>query len=272
MGDRLILVKLIIGDEKINILSAYAPQVGLSESIKRKFWDDMDGFMQSIPLDENVFIGGDLNGHVGASNDRFERVHGGFGYGNRNEEGESILEFASAYDLLLAKESHIITFSSGHNKSQIDFLLTRKIDRKICRDRKVILCEALTTQHKLVVLDVKLTRRHNINKRVSDPRIKWWNLKHSKQVEFREKLLKENIWNLDLDSNTMWLEVSSCIRRVRANVLGISKGLGPPVTAPIFHKLGPARPKPTWTPEPVSQSQRRPSQPSNPSLYVNSQF
>ncbi|KAK9088826.1 hypothetical protein Scep_027908 [Stephania cephalantha] len=103
MGDRLILVKLIIGDEKINILSAYAPQVGLSESIKRKFWDDMDGFMQSIPLDEKVFIGGDLNGHVGASNDRFERVHGGFGYGNRNEEGESILEFASKIRSSLSK-------------------------------------------------------------------------------------------------------------------------------------------------------------------------
>ncbi|KAK9086555.1 hypothetical protein Syun_028949 [Stephania yunnanensis] len=65
MRDKLVLVKLIIGDEKINILSAYAPQVGLSESIKRKFWDDMDGFMQSIPLDENVFIGGDLNGMSG---------------------------------------------------------------------------------------------------------------------------------------------------------------------------------------------------------------
>ncbi|KAK9140474.1 hypothetical protein Scep_010155 [Stephania cephalantha] len=234
MGDRSILVKLIIGDEKNNILSAYAPQVGLSKSIKRKFWDDMNGFMQSIPLDENVFIGGDLNGHVGASKDGFERVHGGFGYENRNEEGESILEFATAYDFVLAntsfrkRESLIITFSSGHNKSQIDFLLTRKIDRKICRDRKVILGEALTTQHKLVVLDIKLTRRHNINKRVSDPRIKWWNLKHSKQVEFREKLLKENIWNLDLDAKKMWLEMSSCIRRVRSNVLCISKGLGPP--------------------------------------------
>ncbi|KAK9135506.1 hypothetical protein Syun_014836 [Stephania yunnanensis] len=234
MGNRLILVKLIIGDEKINILSAYAPQVGLSESIKHKFWDDIDGFMHSIPLDEKVFIGGDLNGHVGISNDGFERVHGGFGYGNRNEEGESILEFASAYDLVLGntsfrkRESHIITFSSGHNKSQIDFLLTRKIDRKLCRDRKVIPGEALTTQHKLVVLDIKLTQRKNMNKRVSDPRIKWWNLKHSKQVEFREKLLKENVWNLDLDANTMWLEMSSYIRMVGSNILGIPKGLGPP--------------------------------------------
>ncbi|KAK9125722.1 hypothetical protein Scep_014568 [Stephania cephalantha] len=63
----------------------------------------MDGFMQSIPLDEKVFIGGDLNGHVWASNDRFERVHGGFGYGNRNEEGESILEFASKIRSSLSK-------------------------------------------------------------------------------------------------------------------------------------------------------------------------
>ncbi|KAK9100637.1 hypothetical protein Scep_024067 [Stephania cephalantha] len=53
-----------------------------------------------------------------------------------------------------------------------------------------------------------------MNKRVRDPRIKWWNLKNSNQVEFREKLLKENVWNLDLDANTMWLEMSSCIRRV----------------------------------------------------------
>ncbi|KAK9127974.1 hypothetical protein Syun_016771 [Stephania yunnanensis] len=194
----------------------------------------MDGFMQSIQLDEKVFIGGDLNENVGTSNDGFERVHEGFGYGNRNEEGESILEFASAYDLILEntsfkkRESHTITFSSGHNKSQIDFLLIKKIDRKICRDCKIIPGEALTTHHKLVVLDIELTQRHNMNKRVSDPRIKWWNLKHSKQVEFKEKLLKKNVWNLDLDANTMWLEMSNCIRRARSNVLGISKGLRPP--------------------------------------------
>jgi hypothetical protein len=36
---------------------------------------------------EKLFIGGDLNGHVGATNVGFERVHGGFGYGSRNQEG-----------------------------------------------------------------------------------------------------------------------------------------------------------------------------------------
>jgi exonuclease III len=36
-GDRIILVKLLIGDLVFNVISAYAPQIGLNESIKRQF-------------------------------------------------------------------------------------------------------------------------------------------------------------------------------------------------------------------------------------------
>jgi hypothetical protein len=34
-GDMIILVKLLIGDLIFNVISAYAPQIGLNESIKR---------------------------------------------------------------------------------------------------------------------------------------------------------------------------------------------------------------------------------------------
>jgi exonuclease III len=36
-GDRIILVKLIVGDLIFNGISAYAPQISLNESIKRQF-------------------------------------------------------------------------------------------------------------------------------------------------------------------------------------------------------------------------------------------
>jgi hypothetical protein len=36
-GDRIILVKLLVGDLIFNVISAYAPQIGLHESIKRQF-------------------------------------------------------------------------------------------------------------------------------------------------------------------------------------------------------------------------------------------
>ena len=41
----------------------------------------------------------DLNGHVGSEIEGFEGVHGGFGFGKRNVEGEMILETADALNL-----------------------------------------------------------------------------------------------------------------------------------------------------------------------------
>ena len=45
---------------------------------------------------EVIILGGDMNGHVGKTTAGYEDVHGGFGYGVRNAEGECILEFGLA--------------------------------------------------------------------------------------------------------------------------------------------------------------------------------
>ena len=47
-----------------------------------------------------------------------------------------------AYNLVLAntcfkKDAHVIAFKNGHNNSWIDFLLTRKTDRILCKDLKL---------------------------------------------------------------------------------------------------------------------------------------
>jgi hypothetical protein len=101
-GDKIILVKLLIGDLIFNIISAYAPQIGLNESVKMQFWEELDALVSSVPVFEKLFIGGDLNGHVGSTRVGFNGVHGRFGYGIRNQGGEGILNFALAYDLIVA--------------------------------------------------------------------------------------------------------------------------------------------------------------------------
>ena len=73
--------------------------LGKSESTKKQFREDLDSLVSTVPVSEKLLIG-DLNGHVGATNVGFERVHGGFGYGSRSQEGEDVLNFTSAYDLL----------------------------------------------------------------------------------------------------------------------------------------------------------------------------
>jgi hypothetical protein len=77
-------VKLLIGDLIFNIISAYAPQIVLNESVKMQFWEELDALVSSVPISEKLFIGGDLNGHAGSTRVDFNEVLGGFGYESRN--------------------------------------------------------------------------------------------------------------------------------------------------------------------------------------------
>jgi exonuclease III len=61
-GDMIILVKLLVGDLVFNVISAYAPQIGLTKSIKRQFWEPLDALVSSVPISEKLFIGGYFNG------------------------------------------------------------------------------------------------------------------------------------------------------------------------------------------------------------------
>ena len=64
---------------------------------------------------EKIFIGGDLNGHVGTDAGQYTQVHGGFGFGTINNEGQSIIEFCMTNNLKIVntcfkkEEEHLIT-------------------------------------------------------------------------------------------------------------------------------------------------------------------
>ena len=61
----------------------------------------MNAVVAKIPLSEVLIPGGDWNGHVGRAADGFEEVHGGYGYGVRNDEGGRLLDFAVAHNLVI---------------------------------------------------------------------------------------------------------------------------------------------------------------------------
>ena len=69
VNERIMYVKLVIGKQIVNIVSAYAPQVGLSAEEKDGFWDSFIIVLSGIPKQESIFIGSDMNGHVGRDAD-----------------------------------------------------------------------------------------------------------------------------------------------------------------------------------------------------------
>ncbi|KAH1221829.1 Craniofacial development protein 2 [Glycine soja] len=233
VGDRIIVLKLVVGQDTFNVISGYAPQVGLAEHFKVKFWEDLEGVLQDIPQGEKVFLGGDLNGHVGSVARGFEGVHGGFGLGEMNGEGKSILEFSEALDLSIAntwfkkREEYLITYKSGGTCSQIDFFLIRKSDRKYCLNCKVIPGESLTTQHRVLVMDVRIRDRAKRRSPLVAPRIKWWHLKGEKQGIFQQKIWEGWCGQSQGSANDMWNKMSQEIIKVAKETLGESRGFGP---------------------------------------------
>ena len=73
----------------------------MDEDVKRLSRDDLNEVIQSIPQTEKHLIGGDFNGHIGKRGAAYEKVHGGFDYGDRNSVGVSILYFVVAYELTI---------------------------------------------------------------------------------------------------------------------------------------------------------------------------
>ncbi len=162
-SDRVMLIKLLVGKTVVTVLSAYAPQSGLDDTVKVAFYDELHDVVAKVGESEMLVQCGDFNGHIGHSSDGYDGIHGGFGYGQRNEGGDRLLEFAVAHDLVVGnslftkKEEHLITYQSGPCQSQIDYILVRKRDFRSVKDIKVICGEECAPQHRLLVGDLRLS-------------------------------------------------------------------------------------------------------------------
>lgn len=158
VSDRIIIVKVVVAKELVNVVSCYAPQVGCPEVEKEAFWMELEEYMRKLE-GETVIMGGDLNGHIGGKSEGYEGVHGGRGFGRKNEGGGRILEMAEALEMVIMntcfkkKEEHLITFKSGGVATQIDYVLVQKKDVTKVRNCKVIPGEAVVGQHRLLVMD-----------------------------------------------------------------------------------------------------------------------
>ena len=170
-----------------------------------------------IPQQESIFIGSDMNGHVGRDADGY----GGKGFGTRNAEGERILEFGDAMGMVVCntlfkkEDSKLITYQSGDNRRMIDYLMVRKTDRCLVKDVKVISSEECVHQHRMVIGRLVLLikpQKKKIVKFVPKPRV--WNLKDEETAKlFTHEMAARN------DEVTMktWLKGSK-------QVCGMTKG------------------------------------------------
>ena len=106
----------------------------------------------------------------------------GYGRPEPDVEGERILEYTLAFDLLQGntcfkkRDGHLITYKSGNIATQIDLILFRRTMRKLVTDAKVIPGEEVALQLQLLVCDMRIDVPPK-SKRKFTPRLKVWKLK-----------------------------------------------------------------------------------------------
>ena len=229
-SDRLMRVKLIMEGETWNVISAYAPQTGLDVTEKQRFQEQLEDCISETP-NERVLIGADMNGHVGKSAGTFKGIHGGKGFGTRNEDGEKILESAESLGLVLVntcfekKKEHLITYKSGGNETQIDYIMVRKEDFKKVKNCKVIPGEEVVTQHRLLCVVINLEGDKQMKKKLK-PKIKLWKL-----TEGRQQYRQEVVNNYKIEEENVedtWNKMKTTVIAAAEKVCGRTKG-GKPI-------------------------------------------
>jgi len=231
-SDRIIHIRLILGETIVSFVSIYAPQTGLLETDKDKFYDELLTYVAGISASEITFVCGDFNGHIGNSTDGYDGIHGGNGFGKRNSEGERILDFAMAADLVVSNSffkkrlSHLVTYQSGSAKSQIDYILTRKKDRNLVSNTKCIAGEECASQHKLLIADLKI-KVPLPKKRKFLPKCQLWKLRKPEvQERYREKVaskLEELPLTGDNNPESLWLYFKTSLKDAAFETYGMSK-------------------------------------------------
>ena len=224
--DRIICLKMEVDGVMLNVISAYALQVGCIREEKKAFWLDRDETVEPIPKNERIVVGADLNGHVGEGNNGDEECMGRHGLGKKNNEGQAVVNFAKKMELAITntyfvkKPAHRVTYNSGERSSQVDYIIVRTRRIKEVVDTKFIVNKSVAKQHRILVSAIIIwTKWKKAPKPVK--RIKWWQLK---DLEVKNKFKVEVIKNGTLGAKEDRQRIAEMIRSIARMKLGETSG------------------------------------------------
>ena len=222
--DRVMGIGLVFGEEVVRVICAYAPQSGKPDSEKELFYEEMAREWSMANANEMVLGLGDFNGQVGKCAEGFEGIHGGYGIGKRNVEGRMSLDFCVQKELCVVntwykkRDERKVTYSSGGNDTEIDFVLVGKEKRKYLRDVKVIPGEL---QHRLVVVDVEERKLKKSVKKSKRVRWRVWKLQ---EKEIKEEFERRIVELVDAEAVDLWESYKNGILKTCDDLCGKTKG------------------------------------------------
>ena len=166
------LVLRITDRYHLKIVQVYAPTTYHSDEETDNFYNTIDKILEKQT--HYTIVMGDFNAKVGGQTNTSERATGCFGLGQRNERGDTLVEWATSKNFKIMntqfqkKAGRRWTWRSpdGHTRNEIDYIMTDK--PSMVTDVTVINRINIGSDHRMVMgsitLNTRAERRKLLNK------------------------------------------------------------------------------------------------------------
>ena len=148
----------------MTVIHVYAPTSLSSEEDIAVFYSGIEDVLTKTVQKNVIILTGDWNAKVGNDNTEWKFTMGRYGYGDRNEPGERLLEFATVHNLYVCntrfqqKPSRKWTWASpaGIHKNMIDLILNQQRWKTSVTNCRTFQSADISSDHSLVLCNIKL--------------------------------------------------------------------------------------------------------------------
>jgi len=242
ISERIMKTTIRENGENTTYIQIYSPcNAPNNDEECEEFYESINETINKIPKGENYFIMGDFNARTGYDRNGVEDYLGCFGdsESQRNENGCRLLELCNQHDLFITntyfqhRKSHLYTWYKWNDvecKSQIDYILAKRIKKRTVTDARAIPNLSTDTDHKAVIVKIR-TNRTNQRKyqRVEKETIKINQLNDSKTQEIYQIKIEENYNKLPQEIQSVeeeWTTFKNTILDTARETCGTTKSGG----------------------------------------------
>jgi hypothetical protein len=220
ISNRLMTARFRSNVRNITIINCYAPHEKKSEEEKILFYQQLNDAYDKSPRADIKIVVGDFNAQIGSENAGVEKVMGRHGVGSRNINGEMLIDFCVAQQLVIGgslfphKTCHKITWVSpdGRTQNQIDHFVIQQKWRKTLRDVHNRRGADIGSDHHLVIAELQLKTasvQRSQNNQIRTPRfhtaaLKTPEIRHNFATGLNEKT---SSFRPSGTINNMWVQI-----------------------------------------------------------------
>lgn len=175
INERIITARITLNGNQITIIQCYAPTDIAELSEKESFYEILSSLLNKTNKTDIIILMGDFNAKVGYITENFEDIMGKHGIGDRNENGEFLLELCGNFGLKIGgtmfahKKHHKVTWVSPDEKTenQIDHICINQEWIKGLLDVRNKRGADIGSDHHLLTAKIQLWKKRNTSNKKS---------------------------------------------------------------------------------------------------------